>query len=445
MTRRTFLSAAALPLLAQSRRKPNIVLILADDLGWGDLGCYGQKEIQTPHLDRMAAEGMRFTQSYAGSTVCAPSRGCLMTGMHTGHARVRGNSPRDTHLRPQDVTVTELLKKVGYRTGLFGKWSLGGLSTTGYPTRRGFDEWFGYFSQLHAHNYYPEHLLEGDREYLVTGNFGAKKTAYAHDLFAERGQQFLEKKQEPFFLHLCYTIPHANNEVGRDTGNGMEVPGDEPYTGKAWPQQERNFAAMITRMDRDVGRLLDTLRKNGQADNTLVLFTSDNGPHREGGHDPEFFRSSGPLRGIKRDLYEGGIRVPGLAWWPGRVAPGAVSDHPWAFWDFLPAACELAGVAAPRNIDGLSFAPALFGKPAPRHEYFYWEFHERGFKQAVRMGDWKGVRLGRKKPVELYDLAKDVGESTNVAAQHPEVVKKIEGILATARTESDLFPVRETE
>ncbi|MDX2151638.1 MAG: sulfatase-like hydrolase/transferase [Bryobacteraceae bacterium] len=328
-------------------------------------------------------------------------------------------------------------------TALYGKWSLGGLGTAGYPTRRGFDDWFGFFSQVHAHTYYPEHLLENDREFLVSGNFGAKKTTYAPDLFTRRALDFINKNPDPFFLHLCYTIPHANNEVGRDTGNGMEVPDDAPYKGKSWPQQERNFAAMITRMDRDIGRLLAALKQNGQAENTLVLFTSDNGPHQEGGHDPAFFKSTGPLRGIKRDLYEGGIRVPGLAWWPGRVQPAQVSNHPWAFWDFLPTACDLAGIDAPSNLDGLSFAPALFGKPAKQHEYFYWEFHERGFHQAVRMGDWKGVRLGSREPIELYNLAKDVGEAENVAARHPDIVRRIEAILAQARTDSQLFPIKE--
>jgi arylsulfatase A-like enzyme len=328
MTRRTFLAAAGAAAAAQPPRKPNVLLILADDLGYGDLGCYGQRQIQTPHLDRMAREGMRFTQAYAGSTVCAPSRCCLMTGRHTGHARVRGNRYPDLPLRPEDLTAAEIFQRAGYRTALYGKWPLGGLGSTGYPLRKGFEEWFGYFSQTHAHNYYPEHLLDNETAYLLRGNFGARRTEYAHDLFTERALRFLESRDSrPFFLHLCYTIPHANNEMGRDTGNGMEVPSDEPYTDRPWPQTEKNFAAMITRMDRDVGRLLDALAATGQDRDTLVLFTSDNGPHREGGHSPAFFESSGPLRGIKRDLYEGGIRVPALARWPGRIAPGSVSDY----------------------------------------------------------------------------------------------------------------------
>ncbi|HPQ15994.1 MAG TPA: arylsulfatase, partial [Bryobacteraceae bacterium] len=364
MTRSEFLRlAVASPLLpavspAQTRR-PNIVLILADDLGYGDLGCYGQKQIQTPNLDRMAAEGMRFTQAYAGSTVCAPSRCCLMTGLHTGHARTRGNKYPDLPLRPTDITVAEVLKRAGYRTALIGKWSLGQLGSSGYPTRKGFDEWFGYFSQLHAHNYYPEHLLENETAYICRGNMGTQKKDYAPDLFTRRAVEFIERQPagQPFFLHLCYTAPHANNELGRDTGNGMEVPSDEPYTNRPWPQPEKNFAAMITRMDADIGKVMEAIRQRGFDDNTLVIFASDNGPHKEGGHSAEFFQSSGPFRGIKRDLTEGGIRVPMLARWPGRIKPGSVSSFPWAFWDFLPTAAELAGAETPRGIDGQSIVP----------------------------------------------------------------------------------------
>ncbi|MGC8794290.1 MAG: arylsulfatase [Bryobacteraceae bacterium] len=443
MTRREFLaSSAAAPALAAPATKPNIVLILADDLGYGDLGCYGQKQIATPNLDRLAAEGIRFTQAYAGSTVCAPSRCVLMTGLHTGHAWVRGNRYPDLPLRPQDVTLTEILKKAGYRTALFGKWSLGGLSTTGYPTRRGFDEWFGYFSQTQAHDYYPYLLLEQEREYLVRGNFGARKTVWVHDLFTQRAIDFIRRRQQPFFLHLCWTVPHANNEVGRDTGNGMEVPSDAPYSDRNWPQPEKNFAAMITRMDADVGKLMAALRETGQEENTIVIFTSDNGPHREGGHDPDFFDSNGPLRGIKRDLYEGGIRVPMIVRWPARIRGGQVSDQVWAFWDLLPTLAEAAGLEAPPGLDGVSMLPAWLGKPQSNHEYLYWEFHEGGFKQAVRMGDWKAVRLAPGKPLELYDLRSDVGETHNMAASHPDVVARIEQILARARTESAEFPVR---
>jgi len=443
MTRREFLIAGGVMAASAPSRPPNIVLILADDLGYGELGCYGQKQIATPNLDRLAAEGIRFTQAYAGSTVCAPSRCALMTGLHTGHARVRGNHYPDVPLRPEDITITEILKKAGYRTALVGKWSLGGLSTTGYPTRKGFDEWFGYFSQTHAHDYYPDLLLEQEREYLVRGNFGTKKTVWAHDLFTERALAFIRRRPQPFFLHVCWTIPHANNEAGRDTGNGMQVPSDAPYSDRDWPQPEKNYAAMITRMDADVGKLMEALRETGQEQNTIVIFASDNGPHREGGHDPNFFDSNGPLRGIKRDLYEGGIRVPMLVRWPARIKPGQVSDQVWAFWDMLPTLAEAAGASAPPGLDGISMLPAWLGRPQRNHEYLYWEFHEQRFKQAVRMGDWKAVRNGPGRPLELYDLKADPGETRDVAASHPEVVARIERILAQARTDSPEFPVRE--
>jgi arylsulfatase A-like enzyme len=425
------------------QRRPNILFILADDLGYGNLGCYGGKEIATPNIDRIAAEGTRFTQAYAGATVCAPSRCCLMTGYHTGHSRTRGNKYPDLPLRPADLTVTEILKNSGYRTGLFGKWSLGQLGSSGYPTRKGFDEWFGFFSQTHAHNFYPEHLLDGETAYLCRGNFGAMKTEYAHDLFNERALKFIEKKdQRPFFLKLAYTIPHANNELGRDTGNGMEVPDTGPYTGKDWPAPEKGFAAMVTHMDRGIGQILQTLKRSGQDENTIIFFSSDNGPHREGGHNPDFFDDNGPLRGIKRDLYEGGIRVPMIVRGPGRIPAGRVSHQVWAFWDFLPTAAELAGAQPPAGIDGISMVPALTGKGTQRqHDYLYWEFHERGFQQAIRMGDWKAVRPKPGSRLELYDLKADIGETKDVAAANLSVIQQMEALFAKARTESPDWPL----
>ena len=433
-------------------RKPNIIFILADDLGYGDVGCYGQKRIKTPSLDRLAAEGMRFTQAYAGSTVCAPSRCTLMTGLHTGHCRVRGN--KRLPLRPGDVTVAELLKAQGYATGIIGKWGIGEPGTTGIPNRQGFDTWFGYLNQRHAHNYWPTYLWRNQEraplKNVVPGEgkegagVASERVDYSHDLFAGEALAFVEKQVAgPFFLYLAFTIPHANNEAGR---NGMEVPGDEPYSAEPWPQQQKNHAAMITRMDRDIGRLVALLKQLGIDERTVVIFSSDNGPHREGGADPKFFGASGPLKGIKRDLYEGGIRVPTLARWPGRIKAGSVSHHAWAFWDFLPTACELAGATVPKNIDGLSFLPALLGKPQKTHEYLYWEFHERGFNQAIRMGDWKGVRRrGRSGKTELYDLSKDLGETKNIAADHPDVVRKIEALFTAARTDNPHFPVRDPQ
>ena len=435
--------AAENPLYAKLRdRKPNIILILADDLGYGDLGRYGQKKFKTPNLDRLAAEGMRFTQCYAGSTVCAPSRAVLMTGQHTGHVRIRGNA--DVPLQPEDVTVAEVLKDAGYETGVFGKWGLGNAGTPGTPNKQGFNEWFGYLDQTHAHDYYPTQLYRNDFIYPMDKNANGQKGQYSHDLFSMVASNFVRvNKNRPFFMYLAYTIPHANNELGKAKGNGMEVPSDEPYSKRDWPQPEKNKAAMIGRLDRDVGALLDQLKRLKIDDLTVLFFTSDNGPHREGGVDPKFFESSGPLRGIKRDLYEGGIRVPMLARWPGKIKAGSVSEQVWSFWDFLPTAADIAATKPPANIDGISVLPTLLGKSQTnQHEFLYWEFHERGSKQAVRMGDWKAVRGGPGKPLELYNLKSDLAETQNVADKQPDVVSKIEAYLKDARTESTHWPLK---
>lgn len=426
---------------SQPGRKPNILFILADDLGYGDLGCYGQKQIQTPNLDRFASEGTRFTHCYSGSTVCAPSRCCLMTGMHTGHARIRGNER--VPLLPEDLTVAEVLKGAGYATGLVGKWGLGEPDTTGIPNRQGFDEFFGYLNQAHAHNYFPEHLWNNEQMVELTENLGMGRGKYSHDLFTGHALDFLTRHQDhPFFLYLAYTIPHANNERGRYEGNGMEVPDLGPYKDQPWPETEKGKAAMISRMDTDIGKILAHLDQLGLTGDTIIFFTSDNGPHREGGANPDFFNSSGPLRGIKRDLYEGGIRVPMLARWPERIPAGQVSNQVWTFWDFLPTAAELAGGTIPQGIDGISMLPALVGDKAPEHEFLYWEFHESGSKQAVRMGKWKAVRLAAQRPLELYDLEVDPGETRNVAVDRPGEITKIEEYLKQARTESEMWPIR---
>jgi arylsulfatase A-like enzyme len=418
--------------------RPNIIFILADDLGYGDLGCYGQKKIRTPNIDLLAAEGMRFTQCYAGSTVCAPSRCCLMTGLHTGHARIRGNA--QAPLEPGDVTVAEILKPPGYSTAAVGKWGLGNEGTTGIPNRHGFDEWFGYLDQVQAHNYYPEFLWRNERQWQLRGNGNGLKGDYSHDHFTRAALNIVRiNRKRPFFLYLAYTIPHANNEL---KDKGMEVPGDAPYK-ENWPQQEKNKAAMITRLDADVGKILDKLKKLKMDQDTIIFFSSDNGPHKEGGVDPKFFDSSGPLRGIKRDLYEGGIRVPMIVRWPGRIKAGSTSDQVLAFWDFLPTAAEIAGVKPPAGIDGISILPVLLGtKQTNQHEFLYWEFHERGFQQAVRMGDWKAVKLATDKPLELYNLKTDLSEKQNVAGQQPGIVAKIEDYLKKARTESRAWPIK---
>jgi arylsulfatase A-like enzyme len=440
--------AFAASIFERPKNPPNIIFILADDLGYGDLGCYGQKRIKTPNIDKLAAEGMRFTQCYAGSTVCAPSRSVLMTGLHSGHTRIRGNNAYP--LQPEDVTVASVLKKANYKTGLIGKWGLGLQGTTGTPGKHGFDEFAGFLSQTHAHQYYPTSVWRfsdfSDKEFMwmLDGNTNDQRKVYIHDLFTQGATNFLRvNRQHPFFLYLAYTAPHANNELGRAQGNGMEVPSDAPYSNEDWPQTEKNKAAMITRLDRDIGRLLDLLKAFKIETNTVVFFASDNGPHSEGGVKAEFHHSSGPLRGIKRDMYEGGIRVPMIVRWPGKINAGAVSDFPWAFWDFLPTAADIAGAAnhVPKNIDGISVLPTLLGQKQKPHEFFYWEFHEKGSKQAVRTGDWKAVRLAINKPLELYDLKTDPGETNNVAPAHPEVVAKIETFLKTARTPSEKWPL----
>jgi len=442
---------------AKKNRKPNIIFVLADDLGYGDLGCYGQQRIKTPNIDRMATEGMRFTDHYAGSTVCAPSRCSLMTGLHTGHTYVRGNreiKPMGQLPLPEGtMTLPKVLKQAGYKTALIGKWGLGGPGSDGTPNKQGFDYFFGYLCQRHAHNYYPEFLFRNDQRVplrnKVAGNrpdgagVATEKVDYSYDLMATDALKFVEEnKTNPFFLCLTITIPHANNEAGK---KGMEVPDYGIYADKDWPEPQKGHAAMISRLDRDMGRLMQTLKDASLEENTLVLFTSDNGPHREGGANPDFFDSNGPLRGIKRDLYDGGIRVPLIARWPGKVEAGAESDHISAFWDFLPTFAELAGVAAPDETDGISMIPALLGQAGKQklHEALYWEFHQRRTNQAVRMGPWKAVRFGAAGKLQLFDLRTDLGETINVADRHPDVVARMEQYLATARANSEFWPLKE--
>lgn len=444
------------PGAGQTGPRPNIIFVMADDLGYGDLGCYGQKAIQTPHIDRLASEGMRFTDHYAGSTVCAPSRCSLMTGLHTGHTHVRGNreiQPMGQLPLPADtVTLPRVLKQAGYTTALIGKWGLGGPDSTGRPNKQGFDYFFGYLCQRHAHNYYPEFLFRNNERVplrnKVAGNrpdgagVATEKVEYSYDLMAAKALKFVEESKEgPFFLYLAITIPHANNEAGK---KGMEVPDYGIYADKDWPEAQKGHAAMISRLDSDMGRLVQKLKDLGIDDNTVVFFTSDNGPHREGGADPDFFDSNGPLRGIKRDLYEGGIRVPLIARWPGKIAAGAESDHVSAFWDFLPTFADLTNAKTPTDTDGISMMPTLLGRPGKQkeHEFLYWEFHTRGSKQAVRMGRWKAVRLSASGKLELYDLKTDLGETNNIAEQHPDVVAKIEAYLTTARTKSEFWSLK---
>ena len=341
MQRRHFLqtlAAAPAILSAQTPRPPNIVFILADDLGYGDIGCFGQNRIRTPNIDRLAGEGIRFTQAYSGSTVCAPSRCCLMTGKHTGHATIRGNQKPELGLGAAETTVASALKAAGYETALFGKWGLGGPGTGSLPNTRGFDHFYGYLDQQHAHNAYPEHLWNNQNEVFLTENWFHGRKRFAPDLFADRAIDFLAaSRQKPFFLYFATILPHANNELGRIQANGMESPDLGPYGDRPWPEVEKTFAAAVTRVDSYVGRILEAIDRAGMTENTLVVFSSDNGPHAEGNHSSTFFESSGPFHGIKRDLYEGGIRVPAVSRWKGTIRPGQVSGAQWAFWDsFLP-------------------------------------------------------------------------------------------------------------
>ncbi|MFN0068722.1 MAG: arylsulfatase [Limisphaerales bacterium] len=441
---------------AAERARPNLVFILADDLGWGDLGCYGQARIHTPRLDRMAAEGTRFTQFYAGSTVCAPSRSVLMQGLHTGHGRVRGNAGRQNplaqSLRAEDITVARVLRDAGYITALVGKWGLGDAVTAepGLPRRQGFDHFFGYLNQHHAHNYYPTFLWRNEEKVRLRntvpnedwagGGKSDNKAEYSHDLIMAEALDFIRNhREQPFFLLLTPTVPHANNEARAE---GMEVPDLGDYAGLDWPPGNRGHAAMITRLDRDVGRLLDLLAELDLDRNTIVFFTSDNGPHQEGGFDPHFNDSNGPLRGIKRDLYEGGIRVPMIVRGPGRVPAGRVSDAVWWAADFLPTAAELAGTKPPPGLDGMSVARLLAGGRAPRSRPpLYWEFHEGGFKQALRDGRWKAVRPVPGAALELYDLRTDISETNNLAAREPRIVARTGKMLAESRVDSPDWPV----
>jgi len=441
----------------QAEQKPNIIYILADDLGYGDLGCYGQTEIKTPNLDNMAESGIRFTQHYAGSTVCAPSRCCLMTGLHTGHSKVRGNA--NVPINENDTTIASLLENAGYKTGLIGKWGLGEEGSSGVPNKNGFDFFYGYLNQIRAHNFYPDYLWLNDEKVPLDnkivvadkgyakgiGTASTNKEEYSHDLFTSEALQFIERSHEsPFFLYLAYTIPHANNEHWLVSEHGMEVPDYGQYAEKDWPEAQKGLAAMISRMDSDIGKINNKLKELSIDKNTLIIFSSDNGPHSEGMNDPDFFDSNGQLRGQKRDLYEGGIRVPMIANWPGTISPGQVSSHQSAFWDFLPTACEVAGIKPPENIDGISFLPELLGEPQTQHDNLYWEFHEQGGKQALRKGNWKLVirnLVNDLEPVtELYTLSDDISEENDLAGEHPEIVKQLSDIMRKERVPSKDFP-----
>ena len=430
---------------AERERSPNIVLVVADDLGWGDLGCYGQDQISTPVLDQMAAEGMRFTDFYAGCTVCAPSRSVLMTGKHMGHTYIRGNGARP--LLPEEVTVAEVLKEAGYATGGFGKWGLGLPGSVGIPTKQGFDEFFGFLSQHHAHNHYPSFLFDGEERVELSnvvpneGKHGQGKASvkkeYATDLAFERARGFIRAHaDDPFFCFLPITVPHANNEAGKE---GMEVPHYGEYADKEWRDPEKGYAAMVTNIDAEVGSILELLQELGLEEDTLVLFTSDNGSHSEGGYNPNFFDSNGPLRGNKRSLHDGGIRVPLIARWPGKVPAGVVTDHISYFGDFFETAAELAGAETSDGLDSISLLPELFGRPEEQgdHELLYWEFHEWKGAEAIRFGKWKAIRNPiHSGELKLYDLEVDISEWKDLAADMPEVAAEAAALMTAAHTPS---------
>jgi len=397
-------------------QKPNIIFIMADDLGYGDLGCYGQKLIRTPNVDKLAKQGTRFTQFYAGSSVCGPSRCSLMTGYHTGHARVRGNN--SAILKSSDVTVAKTLRDAGYATGLIGKWDLGHEGTSGEPMKQGFNYSFGYLRDSHAHNYWTDHLFRNGQRIPKARN------VYSHDLCAAESLDFIRHEQgRPFFLYAPFTLPHGF----------LDPPNDEPYDKQySWPLANRKYAAMVTRLDTTVGEIMALLDELKLSEKTIVFFASDHGPDYDVGN--RLFQSNGPLRGIKRDLYEGGIRVPMIVRWPGKIPGGITSDQIWAFWDFLPTAAEIAGTVPPTGIDGVSVLPSLLGKSSIEHSPLYWEFYEYGFQQAVRVRDWKTIRHAPGKALELYDLKNDLGEEEDVAASNPQVVREMEDTLQTARS-----------
>ena len=446
------------------RKKPNIIYILADDLGYAEVGCYGQKKIKTHNIDRLAREGMLFTQHYSGNPVCAPSRCSFMTGLHTGHTEVRGNKQvggsegwklgsttgGQWPLSEKAVTVASLLKKAGYTTGAFGKWGLGTVGTTGDPNRQGIDEFYGYICQRQAHTFYPNHLWHNDKVDWIPENEGGKEVTYSHDKIAQHALDFLTRnKDKPFFLYVPFTIPHVSLQVPKESlaqysGKWEETPfkGSSLYT----PQKEprATYAAMVSHMDRDVGRIMDMVKKFDLERDTLIIFTSDNGPTFNGGSDSPFFESAGPLHGLKGSGYEGGIRVPFIASWKGKIEAGSTSGHVSAFWDMLPTFCELAGAKTPRKIDGISMVPTLLGWPEKQkqHELLYWEL---GGQQAIRMGDWKAYRKNPDAALELYDLKADIGESKDLAAERPDIAKKMEKLMETARTESEEFPLRRSK
>jgi arylsulfatase A len=438
--------------LVPAAAPPNVVFILADDLGIGELGCYGQKKIKTPHIDRLATEGMRFTQCYSGANVCAPSRSTLLTGMHTGHTAIRGNGG-GRYLYDTDITTAEVLKKAGYVNGGFGKWGLGTEDSPGFALKQGFDEWFGYYHQVHAHFYYPYYVWQNDKKFMLPENEGGKRGRFTHDEIQKQALDFIRRhKNERFFCYVPFTLPHVELAVPEDSmkpyrGKWPETPLPDPRPGYIGAEEPlAAHAGQIARLDDSVGQILALLKELKVDDNTIVFFTSDNGAQAGAWKRVvDFFEATTGLRGYKTEFYEGGIRVPMLARWPGKIKAGSTTDHICAFWDVMPTLAELAGTTAPAGIDGRSFAPTLLGKGRQEvHPYLYWEVRNpRGLVQAVRMGDWKAINPQPNAPLELYNLKTDRAEKQDVAATNPEIMKQIQGILASARTEERTYPAEQ--
>jgi arylsulfatase A len=472
MIRRSFIRvAAAVPVLglapafsmSKTVKKPNIIYIMADDLGYAELGCYGQTKIQTPNIDRLCTEGIKLTQHYSGNPVCAPSRCSLMTGLHTGHTQIRGNKQIGGNenwklgatgggqypLMAGTVTVARILQDAGYKTGAFGKWGLGTVASSGDPQKQGFDHFHGYICQRQAHTHYPNHLWKDGEIDWIKENEGGKEVVHSHDVMAQSALDFIKTcKDGPFFCYVPFTIPHVSIQVPEESlaqyRGKFEEP--KPFEGSSLyfpnPTPRAGYAAMITHMDKDVGRIMDLVDELGLAENTLIIFTSDNGPTFNGGSDSEFFESAKPLNGLKGSVYEGGIRIPYIAKWKGRITPGTESDHMSAFWDFLPTCCEMIGEKPPKNIDGISMLPALLGdtKNQTQHKYLYWEL---GNQQAIRAGDWKLLRSFDKKSgkatVELFNIANDIAEQHNLAKSTPEKVAELLKMIKENRTVSPVF------
>ena len=481
MNRLTFIAGALILLVLpqascqapETERPPNIIYFLADDLGYAELGSYGQEWIKTPNIDRIADEGIRFTQHYSGNAVCAPSRCNLMTGKHPGHAYIRNNGdpahlqhmkeemgwefPGQNPIPDEEVTIAEMLKQKGYATAAIGKWGLGHFGTTGDPNKQGFDLFYGFNCQRHAHNHYPRFLWNNREKELFPGNDRTLNgETYSQDRFREVALEFIQThKDEPFFLYMPFAIPHLSIQVPESSlEEYKDVIPEEDYEHRGYlehPYPRAGYAAMISHLDRDVGAIMDLVKSLGLDDNTLVMFSSDNGPtfNRLGGSDSDFFESAGPFKGLKGSLYEGGIRVPLVARWPGKITPGQESSHLSAFWDIMPTLAEVTGTTPPADIDGISLAPTLLGSDAQEaHELLYWEFPGYGGQQAIRMGDWKAIRqqvLKKDNPdplnIQLYNLAEDIGETTDVADQHPELVEQFRVMMRENRVPSSLFPM----